>query len=140
MVKVITLMLSFVQIFPHTRGKYMPIFIDPTGLSTYGIGVCARCWRKFPLEELHSDPNTPGLKVCEDDIDQYDPYRLPARRTEDIHLRFNRPDEQLTDGGSNPNPDSLFAVRSAQTVIRTTTSGVRRTILPPLPSDVTDNT
>ena len=115
----------------------MPRFIDPTGLSTYGIGVCARCWRKFPLEELHSDPNTPGLKVCEDDLDVYDPYRLPARRTEDIHLRFNRPDERLSAGGPNPDPESLFPVRSAQTAARVTTDGRRRTILPPLPPDIT---
>lgn len=115
----------------------MSIYIDPTGRSTYGIGICARCSCKFPLEELHSDPNTPGLRVCREDMDQYDPYRLPARRTEDIHLRFNRPDEQLTPGGPNPDPESLFPVRSAQTIIRTTTEGRRRTILPPLPPDVT---
>lgn len=75
----------------------MPIFLDTTGKSNYGIGICDRCSRKFPLEELYSDPNTPGLKVCEDDIDEYDPYRLPARKTENIALRFTRPDVPLTD-------------------------------------------
>lgn len=114
----------------------MPLFIDPTGLSTYGIGICARCWCKFPLEELHSDPNTPGLKVCINDLDDYDPYRLPARRTEDIHLRFNRPDEALTAGGPNPNPEALFQVRAAGVGIRGTTGGERRSFLPPLPPDI----
>ena len=114
----------------------MSIFLDPSGKTTFGIGVCARCWRKFSLDDLYSDPNSPGLKVCIDDIDQYDPYRLPARRTEDIHLRFNRPDEDLTAGGPNPNPHALFQVRSAIRAIRGVTSGDRRKFLPPLPSDI----
>lgn len=87
------------------------IFIDPTGSSNYGLGVCARCWRKFKLEDLHSDPNSPGLKVCIDDLDDYDPYRLPARRTEDVTLPFYRPDEALTEGGPVPNNVSLNGVR-----------------------------
>ena len=82
----------------------MPQFIDPSGNSTFGLGVCARCWQKFPLGELHSDPNSPGLKVCIDDLDQYDPYRLPARKTENITLRFNRPDTDLTPGQPAPLP------------------------------------
>ena len=90
----------------------MPIFIDPTGRSTYGIGVCARCWQKFSLEDLYSDPNSPGLKVCRNDLDDYDPYRLPARRTEDITLPFYRPDEDLTAGGPVPNPIFLNGVRN----------------------------
>lgn len=70
----------------------MTRFIDPTGHSTYGIGVCARCYRKFPLDRLMDDPNYPGLKVCKDDIDDYDPYRLPAREPDNINLEFVRPD------------------------------------------------
>ena len=71
------------------------MFIDPTGKSSFGIGLCARCSRKFSLEELHSDPNSPGLMVCLDDLDEYDPYRLPARQTEEINLDFVRPDELI---------------------------------------------
>lgn len=74
----------------------MPIFLDPTGRTTYGIGVCDRCHFKFFLDELYSDPNSPGLKVCIDDLDQYDPYRLPARQSERIDLPFVRPDVPLT--------------------------------------------
>jgi hypothetical protein len=33
--------------------------------------------------------------VCKDDLDEFDPYRLPARQTEDITLRFVRPDESI---------------------------------------------
>ena len=73
----------------------MPIFIDPTGQPTYGIGICARCSGKFPLAELSPDPNSPGLLVCAEDLDLLDPYRLPARVTEDITLPFVRPDVPL---------------------------------------------
>lgn len=82
----------------------MPIFIDPRGRATYGIGICGRCSRKLPLDQLHSDPNSPGLMVCEKDLDVLDPYRLPARETEDITLPFYRPDLPLTDFSSNPYP------------------------------------
>ena len=38
------------------------------------------------------DPNFPGMRVCKDDLDKFDPWRLPARQTENIALRFPRPD------------------------------------------------
>jgi hypothetical protein len=41
------------------------------------------------------DPNFPGMRVCKDDLDQYDPWRLPARQTENIALRHPRPDVSL---------------------------------------------
>ena len=41
------------------------------------------------------DPNSPGLFVCPEDLDQYDPYRLPARQAEKINLDFVRPDDPL---------------------------------------------
>jgi len=73
----------------------MPTFLNTTGNPTLAIGICDRCRRKFPIGELKSDPNSPGLMVCAADRDQFDPYRLPARQTEDITLRFVRPDEPL---------------------------------------------
>ncbi len=90
----------------------MAVWLDPTGRSTYGIGICARCSRKFSIEDLYSDPNTPGLKVCIDDRDDYDPYRLEARQTEDVTLPFYRPEEFLTSG--DPDADGLFGVRASQ--------------------------
>lgn len=66
--------------------------LDTTGQPTYGIGLCGRCSAKLPLAELTSDPNSPGLMVCKDDLDVLDPWRLPARETEDINLPFVRPD------------------------------------------------
>lgn len=73
----------------------MPVFLDTTGKATLAIAICGRCSRKFPYDELMPDPNYPGLRVCKDDLDQFDPYRLPARQTEDITLRFPRPDTPL---------------------------------------------
>ena len=82
----------------------MPLFLDPRGRSTYGIGLCGRCSRKMFLDQLYPDPNSPGLMVCKEDLDQLDPYRLPARQTERITLPFNRPDLSLTDDQIFPAP------------------------------------
>ena len=71
----------------------MAIFLDTRGYSDIAIAVCARCKMKRPHAELSKDPNFPGLMVCEQGCkDQFDPYRLPARKTERITLRFPRPD------------------------------------------------
>ena len=110
----------------------MSKWLDPTGKSTYGLGVCARCWRKFSIDDLYSDPNSPGLKVCLNDIDDYDPYRLPARQTENIALRFNRPDEPVTDFGTNTSP-LVSLLRTAGLDVRGTVEGERRQFIPLLP-------
>lgn len=75
-------------------------YLDTTGRTTLAIALCGRCSRKFSLDDLYSDPNSPGLMVCRDDLDQLDPYRLPARQPETIALRFARPDTPI---GTNPN-------------------------------------
>lgn len=90
----------------------MSLFLDPTGKSTFGIGICGRCSRKMFLEQLHADPNSPGLMVCKDDLDQLDPYRLPARQTERINLDFVRPDLPLT--GVGPNQSLIHYVWSSE--------------------------
>jgi hypothetical protein len=46
-----------------------------------------------------SDPNSPGLRVCKEDLDQLDPYRLPPRQPDTITLPFVRPDAPI---GTNP--------------------------------------
>lgn len=73
----------------------MSVFLDPSGQPTYGIAICGRCSRKMLLSDLSPDPNYPGLMVCEEDRDQYDPYRLAPRRTDQIVLPFNRPDTPI---------------------------------------------
>lgn len=73
----------------------MPLYLDPRGRSTYGIALCARCSRKFSIEDLYSDPNYPSLMVCKDDLDEYDPYRLAPRHADNITLKFVRPDTSI---------------------------------------------
>lgn len=73
----------------------MSVYLDPTGEPTYGIGICARCSRKFLLAELHPDPNYPNLMVCDADTDDYDPYRLAPRPPDQIVLPFTRPDTPI---------------------------------------------
>lgn len=73
----------------------MSLFLDTSGQPTYGIAICGRCSRKMLLSELSPDPNYPGLMVCKDDRDDYDPYRLAPRRPDQIVLPFNRPDTSI---------------------------------------------
>lgn len=70
----------------------MPIWLDTRGNSVLSVAVCDRCNRKFAYVDLQPDPNFPGMRVCKDDLDNFDPWRLPARQTENIALRFPRPD------------------------------------------------
>lgn len=93
----------------------MPLYLNTSGNASVGIGICGRCSQKFPIVELLEDPNAPGLLVCQDDRDDYDPYRLPPRETEDITLRMPRPDVPLplpgyvsvSPGGPNWPPSSF---------------------------------
>ena len=76
----------------------MPVFLDTSGNSSLGVALCARCSRKFPIGELRSDGNVPGLMVCDADWDTLDPWRLAARGPDQIALRFARPDTPLEAG------------------------------------------
>ena len=76
----------------------MPIYLDTRGNSVLSVAVCDRCNRKFAYVDLMPDPNFPGMRVCKDDLDNFDPWRLPARQTENISLRFPRPDVSIATG------------------------------------------
>jgi len=106
----------------------MSIFIDPSGATSFGLGICARCSQKFKLEDLHSDPNAPGLMVCLDDLDDYDPYRLAARATEDINLLYTRPDRPIDDVTGDPTFSLLYLRVTGDGQIRDTSSGEPREI------------
>ncbi len=75
----------------------MSLYLDTSGQSSRAIAVCDRCKMKCAYSELVSDGNSPGLRVHASCSDNLDPWRLPARRPEDITLRFPRPDEPLTE-------------------------------------------
>ena len=76
----------------------MPRYLDTRGRTTLGIGICARCSEKFSLDDLFQDPNSPGLYVCKGDLDDLDPYRLPAREADRLTLDHPRPDVNLSPG------------------------------------------
>ena len=71
----------------------MPRFLDTIGNSDIAIFICDRCKMKRAHSTARNDPNFPGLLVCSEGCaDEKDPYRLAARRTEKITIRFPRPD------------------------------------------------
>ena len=70
--------------------KYLPVRIQGSA----AIAVCARCNMKMYYSDLQTDPNN-GLKVCKDCKDLRDPWRLPARKTENISLQHPRPDVDI---------------------------------------------
>lgn len=76
----------------------MPVYLDTRGNSVLSVAICDRCSRKFPYVDLMPDPNFPGMRVCKDDLDKFDPWRLPAIQPENISLRFPRPDVSIATG------------------------------------------
>lgn len=83
----------------------MPVFLDTRGLSSLAIAVCDRCKMKRTFSSMMADTNFPGLRVCDQGCrDNLDPYRLPARKTERINLRFPRPDVSVA-----VNPNAILA-------------------------------
>lgn len=61
---------------------------------SYAVSICPRCSKKVYYGDLRQDPNNFNY-YCADCVDEYDPYKLPARRAEDISLQHPRPDEVL---------------------------------------------
>ena len=74
--------------------RFLPVRTSPS----CAIGICGRCRKKMYLSELKSDPNVPGLRVCCECADVYDPYRLAPREVENISVNHPRTDEELTNG------------------------------------------
>ena len=73
----------------------MSLYIVPHGEGTVAIAICGRCSMKVPYSKLVADGDKPGLRVCPECSDHMDPWRLPARMSENITLKFPRPDESL---------------------------------------------
>ena len=112
----------------------MPVYLDTRGNSVLSVAICDRCSRKFAYTALMPDPNFPGMRVCKDDLDQLDPWRLPARQTEKIALRFPRPDQSVATGPvggnhlvtadpGNPNANSIFITQTPEQSRTAGTSG-----------------
>ena len=121
----------------------MPIFLDTTGLTSLAIAVCDRCKMKKPYVNLRPDGNSPGLRVCGDGCwDTLDPYRLAARKTEKINLRFARPDVSvaatdnfLMTGSQNLDGSSQFQISTEQNTQTPTNTGNKDTIAPNPPDN-----
>lgn len=90
----------------------MSRFIDPSGESTFGLGICGRCSRKMRLAELAPDPNYPALMVCREDSDDYDPYRLAPRAEDQVVLPFVRPDTPIA-----TNPSGIVTQDGTQFIV-----------------------
>jgi hypothetical protein len=121
----------------------MPIFLDTEGLTSLAIAVCDRCKMKKPYVNLRPDGNSPGLRVCGDGCwDTLDPYRLAARKTERINLRFARPDVSvaandnfLMTGSQNMDGSSQFQISTEQNTQTPTNTGNKDTIAPNPPDN-----
>jgi len=116
----------------------MPIFLDTTGLTSLAIAVCDRCKMKKPYVDLRPDGNVPGLRVCGDGCwDSLDPYRLAARKTERINLRFARPDVSVAanDNFLMTGGTSEFQISTEQNTQIPTNTGNKDTIAPNPPDN-----
>jgi hypothetical protein len=104
----------------------MSLYLDTRGNTSVAIGICSRCKLKRPIVALVSDPNAPGLRVCGDKgergcVDKFDPWRLPARRPENITVQYPRPDDPLVIGLTT-------RVLSDRTTVRVLTDGITERI------------
>lgn len=71
----------------------MSRYLRTKSKSNVAIAVCDRCKMKCALADMIPDGDSPGIRVCGVKCrDNLDPYKLPARQTEDISLRYPRPD------------------------------------------------
>lgn len=76
----------------------MPKWLDTSGNTVLSIAICDRCKMKRAYSDIRPDGNIPGIRVCGNGCsDQFDPYRLPARQSERISLRFPRPDADVAE-------------------------------------------
>ena len=58
-------------------------------------GICMRCHMRKRRKDLRGDPNSPGLLVCKDCVDELDPYRKAQRQPENIIVKRPSVDEKL---------------------------------------------
>jgi len=68
-------------------GLYLPVRTKGTA----AIAICGRCQKKIYYDDLTKDPNNQNY-YCPECVDIYDPWRLPARKAEDISLDHPRRD------------------------------------------------
>lgn len=72
------------------------LYLPVSAKGSVAISVCPRCQKKMQYADLRQDPNNKQW-YCGECVDIYDPWRLPARRAEDISLQHPRPDVTVAD-------------------------------------------
>ena len=73
----------------------MSLYLPPQNFKgSIAIAVCDRCGFKKRYGDLRMDTDA-GLMVCDNCMDEPDPYKLPARKTEKTSLQRPRPDAEL---------------------------------------------
>lgn len=87
----------------------MSLFLPVKNKGSVAIAVCQRCNKRMYYSDLQKDPNN-GMMVCKDDLDIYDPWRLPARKPEDISLQHPRPDVTVSDFDNTVATEQSIAV------------------------------
>jgi hypothetical protein len=96
----------------------MPIWLETLGDTVLSVAICDRCKRKVPYSSIRADGNIPSIRVCGDGCsDNFDPYRLPARPTEKISIRFPRPDADIAVNGNQISvtvPNELLSLEQTQ--------------------------
>lgn len=73
----------------------MGVFLHTRGLALLSPAICDRCHIRGAMAKMISDPDQPGLFVHAHCADQYDPWKLPPRQTENIAVPSPRPDVPL---------------------------------------------
>lgn len=93
----------------------MAKYLNTLGESVLSVGICGRCQMKRKVAELVSDPNAPGLRVCNRGcVDDLDPWRLPPRATDKIDITYPRPEVPLSTPLNDPlNDPSTWADNTA---------------------------
>jgi hypothetical protein len=73
-------------------------WLDTRGDTILSVAICDRCKNKRKYVDIVPDGNIPGIRVCIYGCsDQFDPYRLPMRPTENVAIRFPRPDADIAE-------------------------------------------
>lgn len=75
-------------------------FLDTRGEAVLSPYICDRCKIRGRFSDMVEDGDKPGLFVHKDGCsDRLDPWKLPARSSEDVSVPSPRPDSFVGSGG-----------------------------------------
>ena len=79
----------------------MALYLNTKGRATLSVAICSRCAMKVAYDDLQPDGDKPGMHVCAGCNDKIDAWRLTPRATEDITIRYPRPDADISISAAN---------------------------------------